>query len=69
MSSTVLNFGEFSLFLQLPKFLFFHSLLFSVPQREIYQGRGGFAELGRFHKHFFKNARKKGFVVENFGVF
>ena len=69
MSSTVLNFGEFSFFLQPPKFFFFfHSLLISVPQPEIFQGRGGFAELGRFDKHFFKNARKKGFVGENFAV-
>ena len=67
-SSTVLNFGEFSFFLHLPKFLFFHSLLISVAQPEMFQGREGFAELGRFDEHFFKNARKKGFVGENFAV-
>ena len=27
-------------------------------QPEIFQGRGGFVELGHFHKHFAKNARK-----------
>ena len=68
MNSTVLNFDEFSFFLQLPKFFFFHSLLISIVQPEMFHGRGGFAELGRFDKYFFKIARKKGFVGENFAV-
>ena len=29
-------------------------------QPEIFQGRGGFVELGRFDKLFVKNTRKKG---------
>ena len=28
-------------------------------QPDIFQGRGGFAELGHFNKKFFKNTRKK----------
>ena len=28
-------------------------------QTEIFQGRGGFVELGHFDKHFIKNTRKK----------
>ena len=36
-------------------------------QSEIFQGRGGFGELGHFDKHFVKNLRKK--AVEYFGVF
>ena len=28
-------------------------------QPEIFQGRGGFVELGHFDKHFVKNTRKK----------
>ena len=31
----------------------------SGAQPEIFQGRGGFAELGHFIKHFVKNTRKK----------
>ena len=31
----------------------------SGAQIEIFQGRGGFVELGHFNKHFVKNTRKK----------
>ena len=31
----------------------------SGAQPEIFQGRGGFVELGHFNKHFLKNTRKK----------
>ena len=31
----------------------------SGAQPEIFQGRGGFVELGHFDKHFVKNTRKK----------
>ena len=45
-------------------FLFFETwTLVSFPhagaQPEIFQGRGGFVELGHFDKHFVKNTRKK----------
>ena len=36
-------------------------------QPKIFQGRGGFMELGHFDKHFVKNKRKKEPVVKNFG--
>ena len=32
---------------------------FSGPQPEIFQGRGGFVELGQFDTLFVKNTRKK----------
>ena len=38
-------------------------------QSEIFQGRGGFGELGHFDKHFVKNLRKKGPTGEYFGDF
>ena len=38
-------------------------------QQEIFQGRGGFVELGHLDKHFVKNTRKKGAAGKNFGVF
>ena len=45
-------------------FFFFETwTLVSFPhagvQPEIFQGRGGFVELGHFDKHFVKNTRKK----------
>ena len=36
------------------------NILDTGAQPEIFQGRGGFAELGYFDKHFVKNTRKKG---------
>ena len=38
-------------------------------QPEIFQGRGGFVELGHFDKHFVKNTRKKDPAGKNFGFF
>ena len=38
-------------------------------QPEIFQGRGGFVELGHFDKHFVKHTRKKDPAGKNFGVF
>ena len=38
-------------------------------QPKMFQGRGGFVELGHFDKHFVKNTRKKGPAGEHFGVF
>ena len=38
-------------------------------QPEIFQGRGGFVELGHFDKDFVKNTRNKGPTGKNFEVF
>ena len=38
-------------------------------QPKIFQGRGGFVELGHFDNLFVKNTRKKGSSVKNFGAF
>ena len=40
--------------------------LHADAQPDIFQGRGGFVELGHFHKHFTKNTRKKGKSLEFF---
>ena len=41
---------------------------FGTPgaQQEIFQGRGGFVELGHFDNYFVKNTRKKGRAAKNF---
>ena len=36
---------------------------------KIFQGGGGFVELGYFDKHFVKNARKESPLGKHFGVF
>ena len=36
-----------------------NNLVISGTQPEIFQGRGGFVELGHFNKHFVKNTIKK----------
>ena len=38
-------------------------------QPDFFQGRGGFVELGHFHKLFFKNTRKNGPARKNFRAF
>ena len=38
-------------------------------QPEIFKGKGGFVELERFNKSFFKNARKKDPIGKNIGAF
>ena len=40
----------------------------SGAQIEIFQGRGGFVELGHFNKHFVKNTRKNVRVLQNQGT-
>ena len=41
----------------------------SGTQPEIFQGRGGFVELGQFDILFVKNTRKKGPAGKNVGAF
>ena len=45
------------------------SQMLSDAQSEIFQGWGGFVELGQFDKLFVKDTRKKGFAGKIFGAF
>ena len=45
------------------------SCLREGTQPELFQGRGGFMELGHFDKHLIKKTRKKGPAGKDFRLF
>ena len=55
--------------IKLPKNFLIHLKIDAGVQWDIFQGKGGFVELGYFDKLFIKNARKKCHPSKNFWAF